>query len=213
MNELIEISLRSIYVNGSAIFVAASVGVPLALFLDVVKPKCKDAILLVFQTLVGIPPVLVGLLIWLLFSRSGPMGGLNLLFTNTAMILAQIFIAFPIVVTMSHSHFARVDEKIKLLVQTLGANRFQLMGTILRESFVGVLLSVLTAFGRIVGEVGAVMIVGGNILGRTRVLTTSIVLYTNTGQFEKAILAGFVLLSISFTVNFFAVILSKRMER
>lgn len=211
MSELIEISLRSIYVNCSAILLATLMGVPLALFLDVTKPRFKDAILLIFQTLMGIPPVMVGLLIWLLFSRSGPMGGLNLLFTTTTMIIAQVFIALPIVVVMSHSHFARVDEKIRFLVQTLGANEFQLMGTILRESFVGVLSSVLTAFGRIVGEVGAVMIVGGNILGRTRILTTSIVLYTSIGQFEKAILAGLILLSISFAVNSTAIILSRRM--
>ncbi|WP_448530890.1 ABC transporter permease [Pseudothermotoga sp.] len=210
MSELVEISLRSIYVNCVATFIASLIGVPLALFLDVSRSRFKGAVLLIFQTLVGIPPVLVGLILWLLLSRSGPLGGLNLLFTTTAMIVAQVLIALPIIITMSHSHFARVDDRIKFLVLTLGANRLQLMGTILGESLSGVLSAILTAFGRVAGEVGAVMIVGGNILGRTRVLTTSIVLYTNTGQFEKAILAGVILLFIAFTVNFTANLLSKR---
>ncbi|MGB9789320.1 MAG: ABC transporter permease [Thermotoga caldifontis] len=210
MSELVEVSLRSIYVNCFATFIAALIGVPVALILDVSKFRFKNILILVFQTLVGIPPVLVGLLLWLLLSRSGPLGGLNLLFTTTAMILAQIVIALPIIVTISHSHFARVDEKIRLLLLTLGANKFQFMAAVLRESLSGVFSAILTAFGRVAGEVGAVMIVGGNILGRTRVLTTSIVLYTNTGQFEKSIFAGLILLSIAFTVNFMANLLSKK---
>lgn len=210
MSELVEVSLRSVYVNCFATFIAALIGVPVALILDVSKFRFKNILILVFQTLVGIPPVLVGLLLWLLLSRSGPLGGLNLLFTTTAMILAQIVIALPIIVTISHSHFARVDEKIRLLLLTLGANKFQFMAAVLRESLSGVFSAILTAFGRVAGEVGAVMIVGGNILGRTRVLTTSIVLYTNTGQFEKAIFAGLILLSIAFTVNFMANLLSRK---
>lgn len=212
MSELVEVSLRSVYVNCFATFIAALIGVPVALILDVSKFRFKNILILVFQTLVGIPPVLVGLLLWLLLSRSGPLGGLNLLFTTTAMILAQIVIALPIIVTISHSHFARVDEKIRLLLLTLGANKFQFMAAVLRESLSGVFSAILTAFGRVAGEVGAVMIVGGNILGRTRVLTTSIVLYTNTGQFEKAIFAGLILLSIAFTVNFMANLLSRKAE-
>lgn len=210
MSELVEVSLRSIYVNCFATFVAALIGVPLALVLDVSKFRFKNILILVFQTLVGIPPVLVGLLLWFLLSRSGPLGGLNLLFTTTAMIIAQIVIALPIIVTISHSHFARVDERIRLLLLTLGANKFQFMAAMLKESLSGVFSAILTAFGRVAGEVGAVMIVGGNILGRTRVLTTSIVLYTNTGQFEKAIFAGVILLSIAFSVNFVANLLSRK---
>ncbi|KAF2957795.1 ABC transporter permease [Thermotoga sp. Ku-13t] len=212
MSELVEVSLRSIYVNCFATFIAALIGVPLALVLDVSKSRFKNILILVFQTLVGIPPVLVGLLLWLLLSRSGPLGGLNLLFTTTAMIIAQIVIALPIIITISHSHLARVDERIRLLLLTLGANKFQFMAAMLRESLSGVFSAILIAFGRVAGEVGAVMIVGGNILGRTRVLTTSIVLYTNTGQFEKAIFAGLILLSIAFTVNFMANLLSRKAE-
>ncbi|HBT40358.1 MAG: Binding-protein-dependent transport systems inner membrane component [Thermotoga sp. 50_1627] len=213
MSELVEISLRSIYVNCLATLIASLIGVPLALLLNVARPRFRDGLVLIFQTLVGIPPVLVGLVLWLLLSRSGPLGGLNLLYTTTVMIVAQILIALPIIVTMCHSHFARVDEKIKLLVRTLGADKLQFMGAMMRESLSGVLSAILTAFGRVAGEVGAVMIVGGNILGKTRVLTTSIVLYTNTGQFEKAILAGIILLFIAFTVNLTATLFSKRSER
>ncbi|MGJ8453858.1 ABC transporter permease [Pseudothermotoga sp. U03pept] len=201
MSEIFEISVRSIYVSTMATFTAVLVAVPLALLVDFFSFRLKKLIILVFQTLTGIPPVLVGLLVYLLLSRSGPLGELELLFTRGAMIFTQFLIAVPIVFSVSYSHLSAVDERIRLIMKTLGASSVQTMMGILRESSFGVMSSILTAFGRVIGEVGAVMIVGGNIAGRTRVLTTSIVLYTSMGRFEEAIFCGVILLIIAFTVN------------
>ncbi len=210
LNEIFEISLRSIYVNTFATAVASLLAIPFALVVDFWKSSLKNFVVLIFQSLTGVPPVLVGLFLFLLFSRSGPLGDLDVLFTLTAMILAQVLIAFPVVFTICYNHFARTDEKLKLVIKTLGANDFQTMVTIVKESLPGVISAVLTAFGRVAGEVGAVMIVGGNIAGKTRVLTTAIVLYTNLGKFEEAIFAGFCLLSIAVGVNLIATYISHR---
>lgn len=212
MNEIVEISLRSIYVNLMAIVISTLIAVPLALVVDFFSFKFKKVIVIFFQTLTGIPPVLLGLLAYLLLSRNGPLGDLELLFTSTAMIFVQILIAIPIIFSVCYSHFSKIDEKLRLITKTLGASNTQQMVDILRESFLGVMSAVLTAFGRIVGEVGAVMIVGGNIAGKTRVLTTSIVLYTNMGRFEEAIVAGIALLIIAFSINILITIFSGVLE-
>ncbi|WP_028843291.1 ABC transporter permease [Pseudothermotoga elfii] len=208
MNEIAEISLRSIYVNSSAILISTVIAVPLALVVDFFSFKFKKTVVLTFQTLTGVPPVLIGLLVYLLLSRNGPMGNLDLLFTSAAMIFAQVLIAIPIIFSVCYSHFSKVDEKLRIIMKTLGANKFQQMMGILEESFAGVINAILTAFGRVVGEVGAVMIVGGNISGKTRILTTSIVLYTNMGRFESAIISGIVLLCIAFTINWVVIFIS-----
>ncbi|HBT25766.1 MAG TPA: ABC transporter permease [Pseudothermotoga sp.] len=208
MNEIAEISLRSIYVNSSAILISTVIAVPLALVVDFFSFKFKKTVVLTFQTLTGVPPVLIGLLVYLLLSRNGPMGNLDLLFTSAAMIFAQVLIAIPIIFSVCYSHFSKVDEKLRIIMKTLGANKFQQMMGILEESFAGVINAILTAFGRVVGEVGAVMIVGGNISGKTRMLTTSIVLYTNMGRFESAIISGIVLLCIAFTINWVVIFIS-----
>ncbi|MEJ5229134.1 MAG: ABC transporter permease [Pseudothermotoga sp.] len=212
MSEIIEISLRSIYVSSTATFIAVLIALPLALLVDFFSFKFKKFVVMLFQTLMGIPPVLVGLLVYLLLSRNGPLGDLELLFTCSAMIFAQILIAIPIIFSVCYSHFSTVDERLRLVMKTLGANNLQTMAGILRESSFGVVNAVLTAFGRVIGEVGAVMIVGGNIAGRTRVLTTSIVLYTNMGKFDEAIFSGVVLLVIAFAVNIFITTISTALE-
>ncbi len=201
MSEIVEISLRSVYVNSTAIFLSTMIAVPLALLIDFFSFKFKRVVVVFFQVMTGIPPVLVGLLVYLLLSRNGPLGDLELLFTSTAMIFAQVLIAIPIIFSVCYTHFSAVDEKLRLVMKTLGASNVQTMIGILRESSSGVINGILTAFGRVVGEVGAVMIVGGNIAGKTRVLTTSIVLYTNMGRFKEAIMAGVVLLMIAFFIN------------
>lgn len=212
MSEIVEISLRSIYVNCAAIFVSAIIAVPLALIVDFFSFKFKKVIVVLFQTFTGIPPVLVGLLVYLLLSRNGPLGDFELLFTSAAMIFAQILIAIPIVFSVCYSYFSKTDEKLRLVIKTLGASDKQQMITILGESFLGVTNAILTAFGRIVGEVGAVMIVGGNIAGKTRILTTSIVLYTSMGKFKEAIVAGMVLLMIAFGINLLITTISNVLE-
>jgi len=211
-----EILFRSFFVNGMATFLSASLAIPFALFLDAISGKFKNISVTVLQTLMGIPPVVVGLIVYLFLSRKGPLSNLELLFTKKAMILAQMFIAFPIIFTVSHSHFSKVDKRIRLVARTLGANDIQVTLKVFRESIHGVITSIMTAFGRVVGEVGAVMLVGGNIQGRTRIMTTSIVLYTNMGEFERAVALGIILLAVAFIINFladyFSNIFMKRLE-
>jgi len=202
------ILLRSIYVNGSAVLVSSAIAVPLALLVDVSRLRFKGVILTLFQTLTGIPPVVVGLIVYLFLSRDGPLADLDLLFTKTAMVIAQVMIAFPIAFTVSHSHFAKVDDRIRLIARTLGAGEVQVALKVLRESVGGVVTAIMTAFGRVAGEVGAVMMVGGNIQGRTRIMTTSILLYTEMGEFERAVALGIILLTIAFLINFTIIYLS-----
>ncbi len=154
----------------------------------------------------GFPPVVVGLFVYLMLSRSGPLGGLNSalipsLFTPGAMIIAQCIIAFPLVAGFTMAAVLGVDPGLRQQVRSLGATDWQTTLTVLLEARIGVIVSVIAGFGGIISEVGAVMLVGGNIEGRTRVLTTAIVLETRTGNFDLAIALGVILLSITFLIN------------
>lgn len=208
-----QILFRSIYVNGMATLISASFAIPFALLMDAIDGKFKDIAVTTLQTLMGIPPVVVGLVVYLFLSRNGPLANIDLLFSRTAMIIAQVLIAFPIIFTVSYSHFSKVDDRIRLIAKTLGANDVQVTLKVFRESIHGVITATMTAFGRIVGEVGAVMLVGGNIQGRTRIMTTSIVLYTNRGEFERASALGIILLIVAFIINFLANYFSKLFMR
>jgi tungstate transport system permease protein len=154
----------------------------------------------------GFPPVVVGLFVYLLLSRSGPLGQLNSpwipnLFTPGAMVMAQCIIAFPLVAGFTMAAVMGVDAALRQQVQSLGATDWQTTLTILMEARVGVIVAVIAGFGGIISEVGAVMLVGGNIEGRTRVLTTAIVLDTRQGNFDLALALGAILLTITFVVN------------
>jgi len=149
----------------------------------------------------GLPPVVVGLFVYLLLSRSGPFGFMALLYTPIAMIIAQTILAFPIVTSLSHSAIISVDPIIKQASMTLGATPFQVALTIIREARYGIMSAIIAAFGRVMAEVGAILIVGGNIAGFTRVMTTTIALETDKGNFELALALGIILLSISLGIN------------
>jgi tungstate transport system permease protein len=151
----------------------------------------------------AMPPVVVGLLLYLLFSRSGPLASLSWLFTPAAMITAQTILALPFVIGITMTSVTAVPPELSAQIKSLGASPWQSRWTILREARHGVLLAVAAAFGRSISEVGAVLIVGGNIQQQTRVLTTAIILETNKGNFEFALAMGAVLLSVALLVNFF----------
>ena len=170
----------------------------------------KALIVLLIYTGMGLPPVVVGLFVYLLLSRAGPLGWLNWLFTPSAMIVAQVIIALPLVVGLTMSAVQSVDPALRLQVRSLGATPDQVMWTVLAESRPGVVAAILAAFGGIISEVGAVMLVGGNIEGSTRVLTTAIVLETRKGNFELALALGGVLLALAFFSNLLLVRLSGR---
>ena len=149
----------------------------------------------------GLPPVVVGLFVYLLLSYSGPLGPLQLLYTPTAMIIAQLIMAIPIVIGITVSSVGSINKSIQDKALSLGATKLQLMVTILREARIGLLTAVIAAFGGAISEVGAVMIVGGNIRWVTRVLTTAIVVETELGKFDVAIALGIILLLLAFIVN------------
>ena len=202
------IVLLSLYVSGSALLIASLIGLPIGASLALKPPRAHKIIELIIYTVMGLPPVVVGLFVYLLISRSGPLGWLGWLFTPTAMIAAQVIIALPLVIGLTLTAVQSVDPQLRLQVRSLGASPAQVMRTILWEARLGVVAALLTAYGRLAAEVGAVMLVGGNIQGNTRVLTTSIVLETRQGNFELALALGGVLIVLTFMANFFLVRLS-----
>jgi tungstate transport system permease protein len=160
----------------------------------------------------GLPPVVVGLFVYLLVSRSGPFGSLGWLFTPAAMIAAQAIIAFPLVAGLTMSAVAGVDRAVHAEAFALGASRGQIAWTVVREARVGVTAAIVAAFGGIISEVGAVMLVGGNVEGQTRVLTTAIVLYTRQGDFAMAMALGVVLVAVAFGANLLLLRLQGRLR-
>jgi tungstate transport system permease protein len=202
LNDLLPVILLSLYVSGAALAVATVIGVPAGAGLALRPVPGQRLIELLIYTGMGLPPVVVGLFVYLLLSRSGPFGFLSWLFTPAAMITAQVIIALPLVMGLTMSAVASVDPALRLQVRSLGATSAQVMWTVLWEAKAGVTAAVVAAFGGIISEVGAVMLVGGNIEGSTRVLTTAIVLETRKGNFELALALGVVLLGLAFASNF-----------
>jgi tungstate transport system permease protein len=149
----------------------------------------------------GLPPVVVGLFVYLILSRSGPLGFMGLLYTPSAMVTAQTILAFPIVASLCHSAIISVDPIIKQSSTTLGATPVQVTIMVMKEARYGIMSGVIAAFGRVMAEVGAILIVGGNIAGYTRVMTTTIALETDKGNFELALALGIILLTLSFIIN------------
>lgn len=210
--DLLPIVLLSLYVSGVALLIAALVGLPLGAWLALHRVPGKRFIELLIYTGMGLPPVVVGLAVYLLLSRSGVLGGLGWLFTPAAMITAQVVIALPMTIGLTMTTINGLDPGLRLQVRSLGASPAQVVWTLLTEARGGVLAAIIAAFGSVVSEVGAVMLVGGNIDGQTRVLTTAIVLETRQGNFELALALGAVLLSLTFLVNFGMVKLGQRPE-
>jgi len=204
--EFNEIVLLSLQVTGIALFFSTLIGIPVGVMMGLARFPGRKLVVALLYTGMGFPPVVVGLFVYLLLSRSGPLGSLGLswmaqLFTPAAMIIAQTIIAFPLVAGFTMAAVMGVDPAVKQQVLALGATSRQAALTILSEARIGVVVSIIAGFGGIISEVGAVMLVGGNIEGRTRVLTTAIVLETRKGNFDLALALGAVLLAITFIAN------------
>jgi tungstate transport system permease protein len=210
---LLEIIALSLYVSGVALALSSVLGIPLGALLALRPVPGKPLIRLIIYTGMGLPPVVVGLFVYLLLSRSGPIGWLGWLFTPRAMIAAQVIISLPLVIGLTLTAVEGVDPALRLQVRSLGAGSGQVMLAVLGEAAGGVLAAVVAAFGSIISEVGAVMLVGGNIEGATRVLTTAIVLETRKGEFELALALGAVLLALTFAANFLLLRLPLRQLR
>lgn len=201
MNEVWPIFLLSLQVSGLAVLISAVVGVPLGTWLGLTQRAWRPIARAVVYTGMALPPVVVGLVLYILLSRSGPLASLEWLFTPRAMVLAQVILALPFVVGITMNAVAAVPRELPLQLRALGASQRQVRWAMLREARPGVLLAVAAAFGRSISEVGAVLIVGGNIVGHTRVLTTAIVLETNRGDFHFALALGGALLLLALVVN------------
>jgi tungstate transport system permease protein len=196
--QIISLSLR---VTLSAVVIACAIGLPLGAALALSRFRGKAMVIVIFNALMGLPPVVAGLVVYLLLSRSGPLGGLALLFTPTAMILAQTVLILPIIVSLTRSVVEDLWAEYQEHLLSLGAGRLQAVPTLLWDGRVSLLTGVLAGFGRASAEVGAVLIVGGNIAGHTRTMTTAITLETARGNLGLAVALGLVLLSLTLALN------------
>lgn len=200
--EIIQVVLLSLFVSVTSTLIASVIGMACAIPVALKEFRLKKYITRTAETLMSTPPVLMGLLIYLLLSRKGPLGSFELLFTPAAMIIAQSLLVFPIVFGLSASAIGNQGREIRKNCIALGADRISTFALIMKESRVQLTSIVAAGFGRAISEVGAVMMVGGNIKGETRVMTTYIALETGNGNFKGALTIGFILLIISFIVNF-----------
>ena len=203
---LLEIVGLSLRVTGTALLFSTLLGIPLGVFLGLKRFVARRLVIAFLYTGMGFPPVVVGLGVYMLLSRSGPLGRVGWafvpsLFTPAAMVLAQTIIALPLVAGFTMAAVMAVDPGLRQQVQSLGATSWQTGLTILLEARMGVVTAIIAGFGSIISEVGAVMMVGGNIEHSTRVLTTAIVLETNKGDFGLAIALGLILLALTFVAN------------
>ena len=199
--DLVEISLLSLRVTLTALLIASAIALPLGTFLAIRRFRFRRTAIALLNALMGLPPVVVGLVLYVLLSRSGPLGVLNLLFTPTAMIAAQVVIITPLIASVTHQAMRDLWADYHDLLISLNTTRGQRIATLMWDGRRTLLTAALAGFGRAIGEVGAIMIVGGNIDHATRVLTTAIALETGKGNFALALGLGFVLIALAIAVN------------
>ncbi|HDK28029.1 MAG TPA: ABC transporter permease subunit [Candidatus Atribacteria bacterium] len=199
--EIFNIVLLSLRVSLTAIILASLVGIPLGFLMAVKDYWGKRLIVALVNTLLALPTVVVGLIVYSLISRRGPLGVFGLLYTPSAMIIGQFILATPIVIALTHSAVQGIDRRVRNTALTLGATEIQSAWTVIKEARYAVLAAVITGFGRVIAEVGAAMMLGGNIKGSTRVMTTAIALETAKGEFGFSIALGIILLLIAFSIN------------
>ncbi|MEO0390236.1 MAG: ABC transporter permease [Pseudomonadota bacterium] len=200
--DLWAITIRSLYVSGAALVIACAIALPLGTWLAVQRFRYRRAVIATLNALMGLPPVVVGLIVYILLSRSGPFGVLGLLFTPAAMITAQVVIITPLIASITHQAMRELWAEYHDLLISLNTTRRQRVITLLWDGRRALLTAALAGFGRAIGEVGAIMIVGGNIDNATRVLTTAIALETSRGDFALALGLGFVLIALALALSF-----------
>ncbi len=199
--DLVEITLRSLHVTLTALVIASVIAMPLGTLLAIRRFRFRRSVVAVLNALMGLPPVVVGLIVYILLSRSGPLGVFGLLFSPTAMIIAQTIIMVPLIASITHQAIREIWSEYHDLMISLGASKSQRIWTLIWDGRRPLLTASLAGFGRGIGEVGAIMIVGGNIDHATRVLTTAIALETGRGDFGLALGLGLVLIALAVAVN------------
>jgi tungstate transport system permease protein len=208
--EVIEISLRSLYVSAAAILIAALICIPAGGLIHFHEFRGKKVLINVIQTFYSIPTVVVGLFVFLFISRAGPLGGLELLFTPAAIIIGQVILILPVLTGMTISALSGVDKSIKDTALSMGASGTQAIRTIISEARFAVVGALILGFGRAISEVGAALMLGGNIRGYTRVLTTAISLETQRGDLVLSLALGIILISIAMVVSVIVNVLLQR---
>ena len=198
---LLEIINHTLQVTLLALLFASVLGVPLGAMLGLTDFWGKRLVTTIIHTAMGLPPVFVGLVVYLLLSNRGILGDLDWLFTRQGIVVAQTIIGLPIIMGLTMSSIQQVNQQYKTELLALGVNPLQLVLTMIHEAQKGIFVAIASGFGRIIAEVGAVMLVGGNIAGKTRVLTTAIVLETRQGRFDLALALGIILLAIAFCLH------------
>jgi tungstate transport system permease protein len=199
--QVVEITVRSISISLTSVLIAALVDIPIGGIIEFHSFRGKRALINLIQTFYSLPTVTVGLLVFLLLSRSGPLGSLGLLFSPGGMIIGQTILITPIMIGLTISALGGVSVQIRETAASLGATDLQVIFTIMKEAKVAVIAAILLGFGRALSEVGVAMMIGGNIRGYTRVLTTAISLETSMGDLELSMALGIILISISLAVN------------
>ncbi len=199
--EVLSIAFLSLRVAGTATLLAAIFGIPLAYTVATRDFPGRGAVLTLFNTLMALPTVLVGLLGYSFLSRKGPLGFLDLLFTPSGIIIGDMILAFPLIVALTVAAVNSVDERARMTALNLGASRLQVTLTVLMEARYALTAAVINGFGRVIAEVGAAMMLGGNIRGYTRTMTTAIALETSKGEFSLAIALGLLLLGLALSIN------------
>lgn len=210
--DLLQIAALSLYVSLCATILAAVITIPLGGFIHFHEFRGKQALITLIQTLYSVPTVIVGLLVYFIISRSGPLGFLGLLYSPEGMILGQAVLIIPIMLGLVITALSGISQNIRDTLVSLGATEFQGILEIIREARFAILAGVILGFGRAISEVGVAMMIGGNIRGETRVLTTAIALGTGMGEFSLAIALGIILLAISMIVVILMKLISRRYQ-
>jgi len=210
---VLEVAWLSLKLSGVATFFSLLVGVPAGTLLALKRFPGRSLLVSLVNTGMGLPPVVVGLFVTVTLWRSGPLGFLELLYSPSAIVIAQFVIAVPILTGLTMSALQQIDPKLHTQLVGIGASPMQLVWTLLLEARMPMLAAVIAGFGAVISEVGAVMMVGGNIIGHTRVLTTATVLETRKGAFDVAIALSIILLALTFLVTWFLTSLQQRGSR
>jgi tungstate transport system permease protein len=208
--QVLQIALLSLLVSGSATLLSLAIGVPLGSVLGLVRFPGRRFLISLINTGMGLPPVVVGLIVSIFLWRNGPLGILHILYTPSAMVIAQFIIAMPIVAGFTMAATQSLDPKLRLQILSLGASRVQLVWILLKEARLPLLAAIMAGFGAVISEVGASMMVGGNIFGQTRVLTTALVGENGKGNFAYAIALSAILIVLVYLVNFILTMIQQR---
>ena len=199
--EVTHCTLVSLQVSAIAILLASLVGLPCSFIIGMYDFKGKKTVITLFNTLMAIPTVVIGLFVFSFISRQGPLGVFGLLFTPAAMVIGQFLLATPIIIALSFAAIQGIDPRIKMTALALGARSHQVIVTLLLEARFAIIAAVIAGFGRVIGEVGSAMMLGGNIRGYTRTISTAIALETSKGEFSLGLALGMILLTVALSVN------------